>query len=821
MIVKDKKDEEKIKNYHFAYMPNILNVTDYNIYQNLVGYLNSIDYVNNNRSIVNNSASFYLINADKEKHKYEFASFINTKQRHASIIYANYILNNIIKYEIKQNPQYMFYLDNITIINSPINLSYKEKNDKKSRKGFELAFFLAIALALIPSNFITIIIREKENKSKHLQILSGLSIYTYWVNNYIFELIKYYVVVGICLIIVLIFNFYEKYMALLYFFYGPALVSFTYAISYFIESEGDGQVAILILNLIFGALCGSAVILLRINKDMKNIGIVLSYIFRFIPSFCISYGYMQLMSKKLLFFLDYYKTLDDIEIVQNKIDDSSTIIKDGKYIINDIIYLIIEFFLYTVLLLFFEKKDFFLWKLGFLKNNLGQKAEIELSRNYSKEIKNRIDPLNVIQLKKSYKNRLYFFNCCCKNREAKQVLSDVTFSVKNGECFGLLGSNGEGKTTSFKCLCKEIRPDSGVIKINNTNIFDFSIKDKPIIGYCPQFDSIFEYLTVTENLQYYGRLKGIEDYSLNSVINIILGKLNLKKYSDKLSGELSGGNKRKLSVGISIISKPCIILLDEPSTGMDPYTRRLLLQILHRAYLKDYYNDKNERIDKSQRSIVLTTHSIEEAESLCDRIGILVGGKFSAEGKINSVLQEHSKGIELNIEFKKPSPDRLKIKYGSILKDIFRNIEQIKQFLNDYNKSEYCNYLKRDHFGRDILKVLITKKQINKFTILRWIEYMDYLLGLTNKIKTYFEHVYCVEFRLNNFILQIKNNNKSDKNDNYIFGLIEEFKNQFYIEEYSYTLTTLENIFIDCNEYNKRNRNTYSYENKYLINIPL
>ena len=820
MIVKDKNEEDKIKNYNFMYSPNIFGKTDFNINQNLVAYLNSIDYINKNMSIVNNSASFYLINADKEKHKYEFASFINIKQRHASITYTNYILNNIIKYEIKENPLNMFYLYNISIMNCPIDISYKDKNDKKSRNGFVLAFYVAMALALIPSNFITIIIREKENKSKHLQILSGLSIYTYWINNYIFELIKYYVVVGICLLIILIFKFYEKYMALLYVFYGPALVSFTYVISYFIESEGIGQVVVLIINLIFGALCGSAVLILRTNKDMKKLGIALSYIFRFIPSFCISFGYMQLMSKKILFVLDYYKTIDDIEIIQKKIDDSSSIIKDGKYIINDITYLIIEIFLYTVLLIFLEKKDYFLWKLGYLKNDLGQKAEIELSRNYYSEIRNRVDPLNVIQLKKSYRNKQCFFNCCC-NREKKQVLTDVTFSVKNGECFGLLGSNGEGKTTSFKCLCKEIRPDSGVIKINNINVFDFSIKDKPIIGYCPQFDSIFEFLTVTENLQYYGRLKGINEYSLDNVINIILGKLNLKKYSDKLSGELSGGNKRKLSVGISIISKPCIILLDEPSTGMDPYTRRLLLQLLHRAYLQEYYNDRNEKIDESPKSIVLTTHSIEEAESLCDKIGILVGGKFSAKGKINSILQDHSKGIELNIEFKKPSPDILKIKYGNILKDIFRNIDDIKKFLNNYGKKEYCEFLKRDHFGRDILKVMITKKQINKFTILRWIEYLDYLLGLTNKIKTYFDYVYCVEFKLNNFILRIKNNNKSDKNDNYIFGLIEEFKNRFYIEEYSYTLTTLENIFIDCNEYNRRNRNTYSNENKYFINIPL
>ena len=824
ILPSDSKEKEKLKNYYFQPFKNNFRNSN-NKLETLISYLNITYEYNKNEKIENNSANYYLINADKEKHQYEFATFISTKQSHSTIFYPNYMLNNIIKIEMKKNNQYKDYVDNFGITNSPFLISYEEKKDKKARNGFVLVFYVSIALALFPSNFITIIIREKENKSKHLQLLSGLSIYSYWINNYIFELIKYYVVVGICFIIITFFEFYEKYLIIFYCFYGPALVSFTYIISYFIEFEGLGQTTILLINLIFGALCGSATLILRTNKDMKNLGIVLSYFLRIVPSFCISYGYSQLISKKILFAIDYFKNKDDYLNTKKKFDDSSTIIKDKKYVTNDIAFLVSEIFVYTGLLIFLENKDYFLWKLGFFKKNIDDsdkkigpvKEEKDCHKSERIKIGNnqaeKNNSLEVISLKKKFKFRTHFFNCCKKSK-VKHVLTDLSFNVCDGECFGLLGSNGQGKTTTFKCLCKEIIPDGGSIKINKINIFDFSVKEKPIIGYCPQFDSIFEFLTVSENLKYYGRLKGIKEQFLNKFINIILKKLNLTKYTNKLSGDLSGGNKRKLSVGISILSKPCVILLDEPSTGMDPYTRSLLLQILHRAYLKNYSEkDKNE--EHPPRAIVLTTHSIEEAESLCDNIGILVNGKFDVHGKIFQILQQKSKGIELNIEFEKPSPEDLKKQYGNILKETLKDKNDIKIFLRNNKKDEYCNYIKKDHFGRDILKVIL-KKPINKFTVLRWIKYMDYLNGLVKEIKKYFDSVKCIKYKLNNYILKIENFNKENKNDNYLFGIIEQFKNKYNIEEYSYTLTTLENIFIDSNKIQDKNE-----EDKQSINISL
>ena len=257
---------------------------------------------------------------------------------------------------MKRSYEYKKYMDDIQITNSPFPLTYDEKTDKKSRNGFCLVFFISIALSLIPANFITIILREKENKCKHLQMLSGTSIYTYWINNYIFEIVKYYIVVGICLLILFLFDFYEKYLVIIYIFYGPALISFTYFLSYFLETERSGQVIILLVNLFFGSLCGSAVLLLRTNDNLKGFGIFLSYLFRLVPSFCICYGYNQLISKKILFAIDYFDSKKDFEKLKKKYFDSSYIITDPNYISSDMIFLSLEMIIYTLLLIFLENK---------------------------------------------------------------------------------------------------------------------------------------------------------------------------------------------------------------------------------------------------------------------------------------------------------------------------------------------------------------------------------------------------------------------------------------------------------------------------------
>ena len=124
------------------------------------------------------------------------------------------------------------------------------------------------------------------------------------------------------------------------------------------------------------------------------------------------------------------------------------------------------------------------------------------------------------------------------------------------------------------------------ILIDNKELNGNFDKIRSLIGYCPQNDSIFKYLTVYENLEFYGKIKGIKKEKINEIINSLLIEMNLYEYKNKISNQLSGGNKRKLSVSIAMICNPPILLLDEPSTGMDPEARRFMWKVIHKISIR-------------------------------------------------------------------------------------------------------------------------------------------------------------------------------------------------------------------------------------------
>ena len=144
----------------------------------------------------------------------------------------------------------------------------------------------------------------------------------------------------------------------------------------------------------------------------------------------------------------------------------------------------------------------------------------------------------------------------------------------------ILGQNGAGKTTTFKSLTRDTKPTTGKISINGFDIQRDFEKCRKLIGYCPQHDAIFPLMTVTEHLWFYAKIKGIPENLRAQVIEDAIVKMSLSDHRDKPAGTLSGGNKRKLSVGIATIGDPPIILLDEPSAGMDPEARRFMWSVV-------------------------------------------------------------------------------------------------------------------------------------------------------------------------------------------------------------------------------------------------
>jgi ATP-binding cassette subfamily A (ABC1) protein 3 len=140
--------------------------------------------------------------------------------------------------------------------------------------------------------------------------------------------------------------------------------------------------------------------------------------------------------------------------------------------------------------------------------------------------------------------------------------------------------NGAGKTTIFKSLTSDILPSGGDISINGHDIIKGFNQVRKLIGYCPQHDAIFELMTVEQHLEYYARLKGVIKDKRKILVEDAIQKMNLEEHRKKAAGSLSGGNKRKLSVAIAVLGNPPIILLDEPSAGMDPEARRFMWSVV-------------------------------------------------------------------------------------------------------------------------------------------------------------------------------------------------------------------------------------------------
>ena len=210
----------------------------------------------------------------------------------------------------------------------------------------------------------------------------------------------------------------------------------------------------------------------------------------------------------------------------------------------------------------------------------------------------------------------------------KVAVKSLSVGVTRGSCFGMLGPNGAGKTTTINMLTGFATPTSGDALVEGFSINKHMRKIYTIMGVCPQHDILWETLSPREHLTFYGSLKNLKDVQLTEAIEAALRNVDLLDVIDEPAGTFSGGMKRRLSVAISLIGMPLVCYLDEPSTGLDPANRRLLWDCIKRA--------------KKSRSIILTTHSMQEAEGLCDRLTIFLDGAMECVGDPKELTMRYS-----------------------------------------------------------------------------------------------------------------------------------------------------------------------------------
>jgi len=200
-----------------------------------------------------------------------------------------------------------------------------------------------------------------------------------------------------------------------------------------------------------------------------------------------------------------------------------------------------------------------------------------------------------------------------------EAVRGVSFQIAEGETYGLLGPNGAGKTTTISMVCGLLARDAGEVTLDGTPIDVGAVAAKAGIGYVPQDLAIYPDLTGRENLEFFGRLYGLQGARLRSRIGEVLETVGLTGRAGDRTDKYSGGMQRRLNTGIGLLHQPRLLLLDEPTVGVDPQSRHAILESI-------------AALGKGGMAILYTTHYMEEAERLCDRVGIIDAGEIRAEG---------------------------------------------------------------------------------------------------------------------------------------------------------------------------------------------
>ena len=587
---------------------------------------------------------------------------------------------------------------------------------------FTICFACGVSLCIYLATIIAEKIRERVKNIKHLLYLSGTNVWSYWLGFFVVDTTKMFVFISLASASIYLINGYASYIWLNFIFVVFSSLFFIYALSFLFEKEETGQMIVsFIMFIIIIILAVVIIIMVSLKKNIDFSFILNTYnftIFDITPltSFLLS-------SFRLGYSYYYFMTMNVPESTEFiPVPLFGKVYRPKEYIITSLIMNIINLVFYSCLLVLLESgylKQFFnyfrvkyLIKESNIEFSNVQASEEFLSNNNILEDvntplitnnnintnnnNNNVNPKNnciekeISKVNNDVENRLTtkiislkktYWLCCKKNIRA---INNLYLGLENTEKFGLLGFNGSGKTTAFKAITKEILYDSGEIILFGKNIKTEFNDLRQNIGYCPQENPLFDYMKVKEIIKFYLSLKN----SNESVINIC-NKFGLDKYLETYCINLSGGNKRKLSFAIALMCKPKILLLDEPSTGVDPESRRLMWKnIMDTSKKRDYFN------------MILTTHSMEEAEVLCDTVSWLKSGNFLSIGNPEKLKIELSAGYKLHIKFiKSNEEDNNKIQELLIEEKneniITNNIDGLDKYTDLINSSkELQDYIK-------------------------------------------------------------------------------------------------------------------------------
>jgi len=589
--------------------------------------------------------SLFIKTLDTKAKLYEYVIFCNISSQDSAGAFVGIFTQSVMRIATG-NPNFK-----IKFANSPLPLSYEVRNREDAKNGNMVTNALVISFALLPASIVSFIVREREDSLKHQQLITGVSLTAYWVSNAALDMFKSFIPGGVAIGLIYAFDVKIPMAWLIIILYAICIIPFTYFSSFFFNSENAAQTSTLMFHFFCGVVLSPVFTILRIFDSTRAAGKGLGWILRIIPSFSLSYGISNIAYKKM------YALLEGEDEVPA---DLSFNVSGG-----DVLFLCIMVPIYIILIGLIENQYFdFLIKLCEPEKKDEQnvkkisKHKVVLDEEHDVENTNLKQKAPAVLCK--HIRKLYRIS----PTESTLAVNDVSFITDKGQCLALLGTNGAGKTTTFKLITRDVMPSAGEIYINGLDLNTNFTAIRKMIGYGPQYESAYMAMTVRENLEFYAKLKGIPDDKFKTLIDKLIVEMYLGEYEHVQAGTLSGGNKRKLTVAIALLGNPPIVLLDEPSTGVDPQAKRFMWHIIQRISTKN----KNT-------AVILTTHSMEEAEYLCTKMAIMVNGDFCCIGTPQKLKDEFGKGFEIQISI--PPPTR----------------EEEQAFLDSLNVFYYLNLI--------------------------------------------------------------------------------------------------------------------------------
>ena len=703
------------------------------------------------------------------------------------------------------NKAYIKYLfPNVTVISGiqlmPIALDDNEENIQRILNVVGIIFY-PMAVSLLMPLFMYNIVIEKERQLIEIMRINGLKMRNYWISYFIFNYILYLITIFFFIIFgtyVFGLNLFRETSFLLIiltiFIWGFAQIGLAYFFQSFLSNGRTTSIIGYMISLWLTIICAC------LNMALFVLPKEAPYILNILPSFAICRIFFYMAS-----YCGYDSCIGDFVNVNNEVRYAL-----GYMMLGAVIFTVLGVYLHEIL-----PKQFGIRKTPFFciedeikscqRKNLDNKREEDLNNKGKKldenieenNIKNNLienennsilsnNPLKDKEIQKEFKivedlidkgknelkkyplvcsglTKIYSSNLKSKDpkKRKKKSLDNFTICLNDNEIFGLLGPNGAGKTTFFSILTGIYEPTNGNAFIRGHSIKTELERSYEFIGYCPQFDLLWEDLSVENTLYFYSRIKNKEKSKINYMVKKILEDVNLMKFKNYLVRELSGGMKRRLSLGIALIGEPPIVFLDEPTTGLDPKNKREIWDILSHC--------------KENRCMILTTHLMDEAETLCDRIGIILKGKIRCLGSQYKLKAEYGKGFKLCINLK---PYLLEDSYSN--EDKIENLKKLENIIKETSDRKMGFFFDKNKIIEQNKK---NEKRIKKIK--------QFLNTIFNKNCNLMEkHRSAAIFEIGSDVF----------NPELLFQKLEENKEELEITNWAISQIDLEDIFIKLTE---------------------